>query len=132
MNKVHHLEDLVVGQKFGSAEKVVDEGEVRAFAKAFDPQPFHLDCVAAANSVFGGLTTSGWHTGAMTMRLLVDSELRIAGGFLGMVSTNFAGCAPFGPATHCMSNPRLSRSNLRRRNRLKGSPSLELRLQSGQ
>jgi acyl dehydratase len=62
------------------AVKVVDESEITSFARLFDPQPFHLDREAATNSRFGGLVASGWHTGAMTMRLLVDSEFRIAGG----------------------------------------------------
>lgn len=97
MNEVHYLEDLVGGQKFGSGEKVVDEGEMQAFAKAFDPQPFHLDPAAAAKSVFGGLTASGWHTGAMTMRLLVDSELRIAGGIIGMGFDEFRWLRPVRP-----------------------------------
>jgi len=83
---VRYLEDLVVGEKFGSGVKIVDPDEVRAFATAFDPQPFHLDPDAAAKSVFGGLAASGWHTGAMTMRLLLDGELRIAGG---IISTGF-------------------------------------------
>ena len=66
-----YLDDLAIGGRFGSATKVVDESEITSFAKLFDPQPFHLDREAATNSRFGGLVASGWHTGAMTMRLLV-------------------------------------------------------------
>jgi acyl dehydratase len=58
MNDVHYLDDLVVGRKFSSGVKVVDEDEMRAFAETFDPQSFHLDCAAATNSVFGGLIAS--------------------------------------------------------------------------
>jgi acyl dehydratase len=61
----------------------MDETEIIAFAKAFDPQPFHLDGKAAANSLFGGLAASGWHTAAVTMRLNVESGLPIAGGIIG-------------------------------------------------
>ena len=57
--------------------------EIKAFANAFDPQPFHLNEEAARASFFGGLAASGWHTAAMTMRLLVESDLRPAGGIIG-------------------------------------------------
>ena len=54
---------------------VVDEQEVIAFARQFDPQPFHLDKEQAEKSAFGGLIASGWHTASMTMRLIVDHYL---------------------------------------------------------
>ena len=54
------------------------------FAKEFDPQPFHLDDAAARKTVFGGLAASGWHTAAMTMRLLVEGDLKPAGGIIGL------------------------------------------------
>lgn len=57
--------------------------DVTAFAAEFDPQPFHLDREAAKESFFGGLAASGWHTAAITMRLLVDSEFSPAGGIIG-------------------------------------------------
>ena len=78
------FEDLSPGQKFGSGTARVDEARIRSFAAEFDPQPFHLDPEAARASFFGGLAASGWHTAALTMRLLVDSELRPAGGIIGM------------------------------------------------
>jgi acyl dehydratase len=78
-----YLEDLVVGQTFGSGTVTVDAARIKAFAAEFDPQPFHLDEQAAGTSVFGGLVASGWHTAALTMRLLVDGELKLAGGLLG-------------------------------------------------
>jgi acyl dehydratase len=79
-----YLDDFAVGQRFTSGNVVVNADEVKSFAARFDPQPFHLDEVAAKRSVFGGLIASGWHTAAMAMRLLVDSDLRIAGGLIGL------------------------------------------------
>ena len=83
-----YLEDFAVGQVFKSGRKRVDKDEIFAFAKAYDPQPFHLDEAAARRSPFAGLAASGWHTAAMTMRLLVDGEFGPAGGILGSASTN--------------------------------------------
>jgi acyl dehydratase len=57
--------------------------EIKAFASQFDPQPFHLDEAAAEASFFKGLAASGWHTAAVTMRLLVTSGLTLAGGLIG-------------------------------------------------
>jgi acyl dehydratase len=79
----HYLEDFAVGQTFGSGQQRVDEERIKAFAAEFDPQPFHLDQEAARHTIFGGLAASGWHTAAITMRLLVESELRPAGGIVG-------------------------------------------------
>ena len=76
------LEDLHVGQRFRSGTRQVDEDQIRAFAVQFDPQPFHLDAEAAKETLFGGLVASGWHTGAISMRLLVEA-LPIAGGIVG-------------------------------------------------
>src|SRR5260370_42451304 len=63
---------------------MVEPDMIKAFAAEFDPQPFHLDQDAARASLFGGLVASGWHTAALTMRLLVGGELRIAGGLIGL------------------------------------------------
>ena len=79
-----YLEDYAVGQIYWSGSKRVDKGEIIAFAKEFDPQYYHLDEEAAKQSPFRGLVASGWHTAAMTMRLLVDGEFRPAGGILGV------------------------------------------------
>jgi acyl dehydratase len=76
------LEDLQVGQRFVSGTHRLDEGQIRAFAGQFDPQPFHLDAEAAKETLFGGLVASGWHTAAITMRLLVESGLPIGGGII--------------------------------------------------
>jgi acyl dehydratase len=74
------FEDFEPGQVYELGSKVVSEDEIVAFARQFDPQPFHLDTEAAKDSVFGGLIASGWHTGAMWMRLYVDSLLGGASG----------------------------------------------------
>ena len=79
----HYLEDFAVGQTFGSGRLRIDKERVLAFAAEFDPQPFHLDEAAARHSIFGGLAASGWHTAAVTMRLMIETELRPAGGFIG-------------------------------------------------
>lgn len=79
-----YLEDLHVGQRFTSATYAVDEAQIKAFAGQFDPQPFHLDDAAAKGTLFAGLAASGWHTAAITMRLLVDGGAPIAGGVVGV------------------------------------------------
>jgi acyl dehydratase len=79
-----YLEDFAVGQVFKTGRKRVEKDEIFAFAREFDPQPYHLDEKAAQQSVFGGLAASGWHTAAMTMRLMVDGEFKPAGGILGV------------------------------------------------
>jgi len=79
-----YLEDLDVGQRFTSGVYRVEEEGVKAFAAEFDPQPFHLDRAAAQASIFGGLVASGWHTAAMTMRLMVTGGLPFAAGVIGL------------------------------------------------
>ena len=61
----------------------MDEAQIKAFAGQFDPQPFHLDDATAKDTLFAGLAASGWHTAAITMRLLVDGGAPIAGGVVG-------------------------------------------------
>ena len=78
-----YLEDFAAGQTFGSGRFRIEQERAKAFAAEFDPQPFHLNEEAAANTMFRGLAASGWHTAAATMRLLVDSELKPAGGIVG-------------------------------------------------
>jgi acyl dehydratase len=78
-----YLEDFFVGQSFRSEQYPVSEQEICAFAERYDPQPFHLDADAAELSHFAGLAASGWHTAAITMRLMVTSPLRPAGGVIG-------------------------------------------------
>jgi acyl dehydratase len=79
-----YLEDLQVGDRFQSGSYEVTEKGIMEFAREFDPQPFHLDREAAKKSIFGGLVASGWHTAAITMRLLVTSDLNLAGGAIGL------------------------------------------------
>jgi acyl dehydratase len=74
------FEDFEPGQVYELGSTVVTEKEIVDFARQFDPQPFHLDPEAAKASVFGGLIASGWHTGAIWMRLYVDSLLGGASG----------------------------------------------------
>lgn len=78
-----YLEDLHVGQTFTTGSVTVTTEAIKAFARDYDPQPFHLDEDAAKDSLFGGLAASGWHTAALSMRLLVDG-LPIAGGLIGV------------------------------------------------
>ena len=78
-----YLEDLHVGQRFVSRSHAIDKEQIKAFAAQFDPQAFHLDEEAAKTTWFGGLAASGWHTAAITMRLLVDGGAPIAGGVIG-------------------------------------------------
>ena len=72
---MRYLEDVRVGESVELGRVVVDRDEVIAFARRYDPQPFHVDDVAAAQSPFGGVIASGWHTGAMFSRLCVDGFL---------------------------------------------------------
>jgi len=80
---MRYLEDFAAGQTYGSGRLRIDKDRILSFAREFDPQPFHLDEDAARKTLFGGLAASGWHTAALTMRLLVDSELAPAGGIVG-------------------------------------------------
>ena len=73
-----------MGQRFTSGVYRVDEDGIKAFAAEFDPQPFHLDEAAAQASIFGGLAASGWHTAAITMRLMVTAGLPFAAGIIGV------------------------------------------------
>lgn len=80
--KVLHLEDLAVGQEFLSGQHMLDADQIIAFARDFDPQPFHTDPEAAQDTFFQGLAASGWHTMAITMKLLVGS-IPLAQGIIG-------------------------------------------------
>jgi acyl dehydratase len=92
-----YLEDFAVGQTFGSGRLRISKEQVTAFAAEFDPQPFHLDEEAAQNTIFKGLAASGWHTAALTMRLLVESELKPAGGIVGAGFDEFRWPRPVRP-----------------------------------
>ena len=75
MSQDRWFEDYVPGAVHDLGSVVVDEQEVIAFARQFDPQPFHLDKEWAERSAFGGLIASGWHTACMVMRLICDHYL---------------------------------------------------------
>jgi acyl dehydratase len=93
-----YLEDIEAGQVFGGTARIrVDKERIKSFAAEFDPQPFHLDENAAQASIFGGLAASGWHTAAMTMRLLVDSDFKPAGGIIGAGFQDFRWPRPVRP-----------------------------------
>jgi acyl dehydratase len=76
------LEDLQIGQTFVSESQMLSAEQIKAFAREFDPQPFHMEEEAAKDSFFGGLAASGWHTAALSMRMLVSS-VPIKGGLIG-------------------------------------------------
>lgn len=79
-----HLEDLTPGRRFTAGPVTITEAEIIAFARIYDPQPFHTDPVAAAvHPLFQGLAASGWHTAALTMRMIVDAVGHIHGGVIG-------------------------------------------------
>ena len=92
-----YLEDFAVGQRFDSGRLRIDVERIKSFAAEFDPQPFHLDEDAARDSLFRGLAASGWHTAAITMRLLVESELKPAGGIVGTGFDEFRWPRPVRP-----------------------------------
>ena len=79
-----YLEDLHVGDCFHSGPHEVTADGIINFGREFDPQVFHLDPEHAQQTIFGGLVASGWHTAAITMRLLVTCGLNLAGGAVGL------------------------------------------------
>src|SRR5713226_5486634 len=91
------LEDFAVGQTFRSGRLRIDKERIKTFGAEFDPQPFHLDEEAARDTIFRGLAASGWHTAAVTMRLLVESELKPAGGIVGAGFDEFRWPQPVRP-----------------------------------
>lgn len=90
-----YLDDLHVGQRFASPVHQIDAEQIKSFAAEFDPQPFHLSDEGAAGSVFASLAASGWHTAALTMRMLVES-VPLADGLVG-VELQLAWPAPTRP-----------------------------------
>jgi acyl dehydratase len=80
---VRYMDDFDAGQSFESPAVAITEADIYAFARQFDPQPFHLDPAAATASVFQGLAASGWHTAALCYRLLLDSGIGFVGGIVG-------------------------------------------------
>ena len=72
------FEDLRVGRQISLGEHTFTEDDIIAFARQYDPQPFHVDPIAARDSLFGGLVASGWHTASIWMRLMADYQRRQA------------------------------------------------------
>jgi acyl dehydratase len=81
--RAHHLEDLAVGQRFTTGSVAVGAEDIKGFAALYDRQPFHLDEEAAEGTFFGGLAASGWHTAALSMRLLTENGTPFVGGIVG-------------------------------------------------
>ena len=95
--KERYLEDFEAGQTFQSKRIRIDADRIKSFAAEFDPQPFHLDERAATDSIFRGLVASGWHTAAITMKLLVEGDLKPAGGIVGASFDEFRWLQPVRP-----------------------------------
>jgi acyl dehydratase len=115
------MEEFAPGQSFASGRLKIDRERIKSFAAEFDPQPFHLDEEAARGSVFKGLAASGWHTAAMTMRLLVESELGPAGGIVGVGFDEFRWPNPVRPDDTCISTSKCSKYDLPSRAPIKAS-----------
>ena len=95
---MNYLDDFAAGQRYGGAVRIRVEAErIKTFAAEFDPQPFHLDEQTARGTFFGGLAASGWHTAAVTMRLLVESDLKPVGGIIGAGFDEFRWPRPVRP-----------------------------------
>ena len=92
-----YFEDYAVGQKFGSGTATMTAERMKAFAREFDPQPFHTDEEAARHTFFGGLVASGWHTASTSMRLFVESDITPEGGSIGAGGSDLSWPKPVRP-----------------------------------
>ena len=92
-----YFEDYAVGQKFGSGTTTMTAERIKAFAREFDPQPFHTDEEAAKKTFFGGLVASGWHTASTSMRLFVESDITPVGGSIGAGGSDLSWPQPTRP-----------------------------------
>jgi acyl dehydratase len=81
---LRYFEDFAVGDHFAAGPVVATQEAIIDFAREFDPQPFHIDPAAAMHSLFGGLAASGWHTAALTMRMIIESDMGIPWGVVGL------------------------------------------------
>lgn len=117
-----YLDEFSPGDRFESPAYLVSGDEARAFAQAYDPQPFHLDDRAAGTSIFGRVVISGWHTAAITMRLVVESGVMRAIGVIGVGIDELRWTAPVeagaslfvrGTVVECVRRPGKSRGTLR-------------------
>jgi len=73
---VRYFEDFKPGDVIELGSRTISKERILAFAREFDPQPFHTDEEAAKRSIYGGLLASGWHTGSLLMRILYDGLLK--------------------------------------------------------
>jgi acyl dehydratase len=94
-----YFDDFALGDTFETGTTLVSEADIVDFARSFDPQPWHLDAHAATSSPFKGLVASGWHTTAITMRLLVDCGVLRATGVLGLGVDELRWLRPLRPGT---------------------------------
>jgi len=78
-----YFDDLAIGDRFETGTHELRVDDIKRFAAEFDPQPFHLDEEAARETIFSGLAASGWHTAAITMRLIVTGGPKLANGIVG-------------------------------------------------
>ena len=81
--KRYYFDELEIGQRFESGAYTVEAEEIVDFATRYDPQVAHVDAELARDTFFNGLAASGWHTAAITMRLLIDGGLPFADGLIG-------------------------------------------------
>lgn len=95
-----YMEDLETGQIFEAGPIDVTAEEIIAFASKYDPQDFHLDADKAVGTAFGELVASGWHTAAMTMRLIVESMPPMKGGMVGRTVESMTWLRPVRPGDH--------------------------------
>ncbi len=95
---VEWFDDLVLGMRFKSPEKLVTREDIKRFAAEFDPQPYHLDEAAAERSALRGLAASGWHTAAIAMRLMVETRPFGPHPLLGLGVDELRWLAPVRPA----------------------------------
>ncbi len=102
--KLLYLEDFTPGRTFTTRSLTVTQDEIIAFAAQFDPQPFHLDPEAATKTFFQGLAASGWHTVALTMRLLIGSDMAPAGGIIGAGVEELSWLRPVRPGDRLHAN----------------------------
>jgi acyl dehydratase len=118
------LEDLAPGQihRAEGEPATMDAESIKAFARQFDPQPFHLDEALAAKTFFRGLAASGWHTAAVTMKLLVEGGLPLAGGIVGAGVEEVRWVRPVRPGDRLRVETEGWRSGRRVPSRIKGSP----------
>ena len=96
-----YFEDWVIGETLETPSVVLDEAQIVEFARAYDPQPFHLDAEAARQTKFGRLIASGWQTASITMRLIVDCGIFGRHGGIGMGVDELRGSSRSFPATRC-------------------------------